>query len=798
MQLLIDTMPLDTEQKQAVEAPVDCHIRVLSTPGGGKTSVLVARVCHLIFTQHVDPSRIRIMSFSRQSAADVGARLPDGVLCSTIHSFCSELSNRMQPVHCMFDNTAPEDEASQELFSPDEFLYRLRDLLVSGEVSHGDAGSIEFLFVDEMQDLSPIQFELIRLLSDLFRVRVFGVGDRNQNIYGFRSSDARFLDEMDDLPHFPCTTFELTKNYRSLAPIIAFANGLVSDRKRMVAVRTQQVKRKPTLTCLVSQSRELSWLVDQIQGALQSRKPKDVAAIARTRKEVFLLAHKLVERGVPNRVIVTEGDAGKMTKDEKSVSLCTMHGSKGLEWSVVFLAGMNDTYNKSLLSAKEQQQEDNLIFVAATRARDELHVTSPGSTVSRVISRVPQDLVSIAPADPSAGVKAPFFSKGGQDPFIRTDRSVSNFVRNCSGELYQHMKQTGLLPRRFRGATIERLHAAHAFPETFEDGSRALYGSIVERVIFRQVDQQLRSAAVKAGGSPDLLHMRTPDSHANACFLFVRTDPISWDKSAATRHELALRKDFLAAEFDLAPEHVRECRYSGQPAYLQSKCILYDDRSSDAQKRAFDERIEEIKRSYKRYIQHDVDLGTEDGLNVMSDVATCAHICSNPAKTQLLFKRPGCGSLGTDSNLGLFSQTARVVARLLKPHFERYPPQQISSPPKIADAPYMLKTFGIATDLDLSIPSVTGICDLIIGRTIVEIKASLDQGGVQIAWALQTLIYAALARKRGLDIREIAIYNPLKGFLWRAPIGEWTKGPDILQLVADQSSSQVASVVSGP
>jgi superfamily I DNA/RNA helicase len=550
MNLHTYTMPLDSEQMRVVEAPVDCHIRVLSTPGGGKSSVLVARVCNLIFTHQEDPSRIRIMSFSRQSAADVGARLPDGVCCSTIHSFCSELSTRLEPlfqnpVRCMFDTAASasgEDEASMELFSPDEFLYRLRDLLVDGKVTHAAAGGIRFLFVDEMQDLSPIQFEVIRLLSDLFRVRVFGVGDRNQNIYGFRNSDARFLDEMERLPHLPCLSFELTRNYRSLSPIVAFANGLVKNGKRMVSVRKEEVERKPTLTCLESRSRELSWLVDRIQDTLQRREPRYVAAIARTRKEVFLLSHKLTERGIPNVVIVNEGDSSKLTKNEKNVvSISTLHGSKGLEWPVVFLAGMTDTYNKSLLTAREQQQEDNLIFVAATRARDELHVTSPASTVSRVISRVPQDLFEATHVDKRAGVKTPFFTKGGQDPFIRIDRSVSNFVHFCSGELYQYMKQTGLLPRRFHGATIERLHAAHAFPEAFTD-AKALYGSIVERVIFRQVDKQVRSAAVKAGGSMRLLDMRTPDSHANACFLFVRTDPITWDTRAATDDELPFKR----------------------------------------------------------------------------------------------------------------------------------------------------------------------------------------------------------------------------------------------------------------
>ncbi|GAQ90389.1 DNA helicase II [Klebsormidium nitens] len=786
-------MPLDNEQMQVVEAPINCHIRVLSTPGGGKSSVLVARVVHLIEHCHEDASCMRIMSFSRQSAAEVASRLPEGVRCSTIHSFCSELSFRLEPTfedpeRCLIGAerlAADEEDAARELFSPDEFLFRLRDLLTAGKCKHDDVDGLRFLFVDEMQDLCPVQFDVIRLLSELFGVRVFGVGDRNQNIYGFRSSDARFLDEMEKLPSHECISFELTRNYRSLPPIISFSNALVEGRKRMVAARSAELEAAPTLTCFEHQGQELSWVVEHVC----KRPAGDLAVIARTRREVFLLAHKLVERGVPNKVIVTEGDSAKLLKDSESVSLCTMHGSKGLEWPVVYLVGLNDRHNKSLLTKVEQEQEDNLLFVATTRARDELHITSPYGTVSRVISRVPRDLFLSTPPDKSRGVVKPRFSEGGRDPYVRSDRSVSSFVQYCSGALYQQMKDGGLLPRRFPGARIERLHAAHPFPKAFED-SKALYGSIVERVIFKQVDKQVRERAIRAGGSSDLLHMRSQDSHASRCFLYVRTDRLTWDTRAATEEELRVQKDALASEFGLTAEHVREYDIRSQPAYVGSKGVLYAQHADEAHARAFDGRIRGIRESYKRYIKNDVDLGTEEGLRVISDVATCAHICSAPARTHLLFKRPACGSLDMDSNLGLLQQTAKVVRKPLGPHFDKHPPQVITSPPDIAKSPYMLRTFGVATDLDISIEAVKGICDLVIGTTMVEIKASMEPGGVQIGWVLQALLYAALARERGLDIQEIAIYNPLKGFLWRAPISEWTKGPELLRLVAEETSSQ--------
>lgn len=209
---------------------------------------------------------------------------------------------------------------------------------------------------------------------------------------------------------------------------------------------------------------------------------------------------------------------------------------------------------------------------------------------------------------------------------------------------------------------------------------------------------------------------------------------------------------------------------------------------------AFNRRINELKEAYKKFITGDLDLSTEGGLHVVSEVALCSHFCFRPAKTHVLFKQKAMGSLKTDANLGLFQQTEKVMKGLVEEYFARDPAPVVSKAPLIGDTGFMLRTFGVASDVDLSIPAVKGVCDVVIGGTLLEIEASEEHGGVQISWVLQLMIYAALAAERGLDIREIAVYNPPKGFLWRAPIASWTKGPKLLRLVAERTSSRVKSV----
>ncbi len=77
-----------------------------------------------------------------------------------------------------------------------------------------------YLLVDEFQDISPLQYRLIRAWSQGGR-EVFIIGDPNQAIYGFRGADAgsfrRFCQETG------AQVIPLKKNYRSTPEILAAA-----------------------------------------------------------------------------------------------------------------------------------------------------------------------------------------------------------------------------------------------------------------------------------------------------------------------------------------------------------------------------------------------------------------------------------------------------------------------------------------------------------------------------------------------------------------------------------------------
>ena len=84
----------------------------------------------------------------------------------------------------------------------------------------------KWFVVDEFQDVSPLQFALLRLWLG-GRDELCVVGDPAQTIYSFAGADATYL--RDFTRFYPeATSVELVRNYRSTPQVVAAANGLLS------------------------------------------------------------------------------------------------------------------------------------------------------------------------------------------------------------------------------------------------------------------------------------------------------------------------------------------------------------------------------------------------------------------------------------------------------------------------------------------------------------------------------------------------------------------------------------------
>ena len=77
---------------------------------------------------------------------------------------------------------------------------------------------------------------------------------------------------------------------------------------------------------------------------------------------------------------VTGDQSGAASKDEDYVILSTIHSAKGQEWDIVYVLNVADGNFPSEFSAGKPEmieEERRLLYVAMTRARNELHLCAP-------------------------------------------------------------------------------------------------------------------------------------------------------------------------------------------------------------------------------------------------------------------------------------------------------------------------------------------------------------------------------------------------------------------------------------
>ena len=122
-------------------------------------------------------------------------------------------------------------------------LYVLEHDLVSREKWQQ---RLEYIMVDEFQDIDKDQYALADILSGYHR-NLFVVGDPDQTIYTWRGADVKFILEFD-IRHENVKTIYLNTNYRSSPQILHAANALIDKnrerlKKQLTSVRPDS--RKP-------------------------------------------------------------------------------------------------------------------------------------------------------------------------------------------------------------------------------------------------------------------------------------------------------------------------------------------------------------------------------------------------------------------------------------------------------------------------------------------------------------------------------------------------------------------------
>ena len=249
------------------------------------------------------------------------------------------------------------------------------------------------ILVDEYQDVNDLQVQLLEIMDP---ENLFVVGDPRQSIYGWRGSKVRNILEFPEKRE-DCSVIQLTENYRSAAKIVEGANKVISPMRMSELSSTRDMDAKMTLMRHKDEKTETLFVT---QAILSKDKADygDIFVLARTNKQVQDISESLAQYGVPHIAKRSDEESEKLEPEEGKVTVSTIHAIKGLEAKVVFIIGANTKMFPCLVSEhpvqdlaridfeyEKQEEELRLLYVAMTRAKEELHVSFTGR-ISRFIN----------------------------------------------------------------------------------------------------------------------------------------------------------------------------------------------------------------------------------------------------------------------------------------------------------------------------------------------------------------------------------------------------------------------------
>ena len=219
-----------------------------------------------------------------------------------------------------------QDKAKRGLVDFDDLLVLCERALVSDpQFAATQRWRFRHLFVDEFQDVNPLQFALLRAwLGD--RTDLCVVGDPRQAIYAWNGADAVYLNEF--ARHFPGAELrELRDNYRSTPQILAVANAVIAEREVGAPLRPNRPPDEPPVIVEyandANEARGIARSVRDNHGP--SRPWSDQAVLARTNAQAALIADALGRVGIPHRV---RGGAALTAQPEVKEALRRLRGAR--------------------------------------------------------------------------------------------------------------------------------------------------------------------------------------------------------------------------------------------------------------------------------------------------------------------------------------------------------------------------------------------------------------------------------------------------------------------------------------
>ncbi len=164
-----------------------------------------------------------------------------------------------------------------------------------------------YILVDEYQDTNLVQYLWLRLLAQAQR-NICCVGDDDQSIYSWRGAEVENILRFEhDFPG--AKIIRLEANYRSTAPILAAASGLIAHNdgrlgKTLRPGRQDASGERVTVVALWDSDEEARMVGNRIEALRRDGEPlREIAILVRAGFQTRAFEERLINLSIPYRVV---------------------------------------------------------------------------------------------------------------------------------------------------------------------------------------------------------------------------------------------------------------------------------------------------------------------------------------------------------------------------------------------------------------------------------------------------------------------------------------------------------------
>lgn len=529
---------LNKQQERALQAVEGSNL-LLAVPGSGKTTVLVARLGHMVLNKNIPPENILAITYNKNATEEMqerfsalfGSGIGNRIAFHTINSlslsiytsYCrsrclrekSHLKNQerrtlLRSIFNRFHDTYASEGDIQELGSAityiknmmlteeqileieinyphlgdmyrayqaeldkqnkrdydDQMVLGLQILRENRDILDGLRSRYRYICVDEAQDTSKIQHEIICTLAQ--GNNLFMVGDEDQSIYGFRAAYPKALLNFR-YDHLNPYILRMERNYRSTPQIVAKAQAFISQNrgryeKNMTAERGDG--EDVHLECVPSREAQYQKLLDIAKAATS-----ETAFLYRDNESAVVLVDLLLRNGIPFKLRKPEMNffGTSMVRDMVAYLRLAINAYDAQQLDQICNKGIVYLKKATCYHAIQNSQQKQISVFDALEAQinyvkrsNRDNVLNFRNLMSRVSVATPYDAISILMgAGYSRYIEKEGLDKGKIELLLilaKQEPTISSFLNRL--QYLDHSMQQGFNPKRGHHIVLSTIHSS--------------------------------------------------------------------------------------------------------------------------------------------------------------------------------------------------------------------------------------------------------------------------------------------------------------------------------------------------